>query len=207
MSSHPLVVKLRVSAKNYPLKANAGLEWATGRFIEIMKIEDSHAEDARLRAYYAQLAEEELIQLGSQYESLTDTAQVAIRAEFEHRGMSAPALADSELLEFQSLVTIRQFLDPTDAMIAKSALESAGIFAFLRDENTARVQWGWSILMGGIRLQVRPEDKTSAEDVLSQPIPPVIESEGVEYEQPRCPSCQSLDIDFVSPWPQKLWTC
>jgi Putative prokaryotic signal transducing protein len=132
-------------------------------------------------------------------------------------------LAESEDLEFQSLVTIQQFRDSADAWLAKSALESAGIFAFLRDENTVRVHWGWSNAVGGIRLQVRPEDEAAAEEVLSQPIQSAIESEGVEYEQPRCPYCQSLDIDFESlnpkvglasiivavpiPWPQKLWTC
>jgi hypothetical protein len=188
-----------------------------------MKNEDPQVEAARLRAYYAQLPKEELLRLGSEYDSLTEAAQTAIRAEFDNRGMPAPELLDAEEFEFQSLVTIRQFRDPTDAMLAKSALESAGVFAFLRDENTVRVNWGWSNLIGGIRLQVRPEDKAAAEDVLSQPIPPVIESEGFEYEQPRCPYCQSLDIDFESvnpkvglasiivavpiPWPQKLWTC
>jgi hypothetical protein len=188
-----------------------------------MKPEDPQAEISRLRAHYTQCSEEELLRVGSQYESLTKAAQAALQAEFEHRGMPAPELADTEELEFQPLVTIRQFRDPTDAMLAKSALNSAGIFAFLRDENTVRVQWVWSNLIGGIRLQVRPEDEAAAEDVLSQPIPPVIADEGVEYEQPQCPYCQSLDIDYESlnpkvglasiilavpiPWPQKLWTC
>jgi Putative prokaryotic signal transducing protein len=188
-----------------------------------MKTEDPQEEISRLRAYYAECAEEELQRLGSQYESLTEAAQTAIRAEFDRRGMPAPILAESEDLEFQSLVTIQQFRDSADAWLAKSALESAGIFAFLRDENTVRVHWGWSNAVGGIRLQVRPEDEAAAEEVLSQPIQSAIESEGVEYEQPRCPYCQSLDIDFESvnpkvglasiiiavpiPWPQKLWTC
>lgn len=184
---------------------------------------DPHSELERLRAHYAQLSEKELISIGSQYESLTEAAQSAIRAEFDRRGMPAPELADDETPEFQPLVTVRQYRDPADAILAKAALESAGIFAFLQNENTVRMEWIWSNLMGGIRLQVRPEDKTAAEEVLSQPIPSTIEVDGVDYEQPRCPSCQSLNITFETvnskvgfasiilafpiPWPKNLWTC
>jgi hypothetical protein len=188
-----------------------------------MKNHDPQAESARLRTYYAQLPEGELIQLGSQYLSLAESAQTAIRAEFDRRSLPAPELAESDTPEFQPLVTIRQYRDPVDATIAKSALESAGIFCFLRDENTVRMDWGYSVAIGGIRLQVRPEDTTSAEDVLSQSIPLTIEDEASLYEQPRCPFCKSLDVDFEAlnpkvglatiliavpiPWPRNLWTC
>lgn len=144
-----------------------------------MKSKDPQAESAKLLAYYAQLSEEELVQLGSQYESLTESAQAAIRAEFDRRGLAAPELAESEEPEFQPLVTVRKYLDQGSAVIAKSALESAGISAFLRDENTARIDWGTSIALGGIRLQVRPEDFAEAEDVLSQSTPPILEGDGI----------------------------
>jgi hypothetical protein len=188
-----------------------------------MNSEDLQAEPARLREYYSRLSDEELQERGSQYESLTENAQEAIRAEFDRRGFPAPELAEPDEVEFQPLVTVRQFRDLPDAMLAKSALASAGISAFLGNENTVRVQWVWSNLIGGISLQVRAEDQAAAEEVLSQPIPPAFESDGVEYEQPRCPYCQSLDIDYESvnpkvglasiivavpiPWPQNSWTC
>lgn len=136
-----------------------------------MKSPDRQAEFARLTTYYAQLSATELTELGSQYESLTEAAQSAIRAEFDRRGMPAPELVEPEIVEFQPLVTIRQCLDPLDAMVAKSALVSAGIPAFLSDENTARIYWGTSIALGGIRLRVRVSDEGAAEAVLSQPIP------------------------------------
>jgi anti-sigma factor RsiW len=140
---------------------------------------DSHSESERLRAYYAQLSEEELVHIGSQYESLTEAAQSAIRAEFDRRGMPAPELADTENSGFQPLVTIRQYRDPAGALIAKATLDAAGIFAFLQNENTVRMDWLWSNLMGGIRLQVRPEDQAAAEEVLSPSIPPIDETDGV----------------------------
>ncbi len=80
-----------------------------------MKNSDPQAESARLRAHYAQLPEGELIQLGSQYESLTDSAKLAIRAEFDRRSLPAPMLAESEDHQFQPLVTVGQYLDQAHA--------------------------------------------------------------------------------------------
>ena len=170
-----------------------------------MKEPDLQAESERLRAYYARLPEEELVQIGSQYESLTDSAKAAIRAEFDRRSLPAPELAEPEDHEFQALVTVGRYLDQAHASVAKSVLESAGIHASLRDENTARIDWGTSIALGGIRLQVRPEDQAAAEEALSQPIPSVIDAEGIQYEQPRCPACRSLDISML--WARSTWSC
>ena len=90
-----------------------------------MKDLDPQAEFARLTAHYGKLSETELAELGSQYESLTEAAQAAIRAEFDRRGMPAPELAEPEIFEFQPLVTIRKYRDPAEAMLAKSALDPA----------------------------------------------------------------------------------
>jgi transposase-like protein len=60
-----------------------------------------------------------------------------------------------------------------------------------------RMDWFISNLLGGIKLKVRQEDAAAAEEVLSQPIPEDFEVDGVgEFEQPRCPNCQSLDVTF-----------
>lgn len=143
---------------------------------------DAHSESARLRAYYSQLPEEELVHLGSQYESLTPSAQEAIRAEFDRRSLPTPELAEPKDQEFQPLVTVGRYLDQTHASVAKSVLESAGIPASLRDENTARIDWGTSIALGGIRLQVRPEDRRAAEEVLSQSATPIFDAEEVDHD-------------------------
>jgi len=82
-------------------------------------------------------------------------------------------------------------------MLARSALESAGIECFLRDENTIRIDWLWSNLMGGIRLQVADADVDAAEEVLSQPIPQSVPVAGeADYQQPKCPKCGSLNSRF-----------
>ena len=170
-----------------------------------MKALDPHAESERLRTYYAQLSDGELNEIGSQYDSLTEQAQSALRAEFGRRNMPAPELAEKEGAEFQPLVTVRLYRDLPEAQLAKAALESAGIHASLRDENLVRMDWFYSNAIGRIRLQVRPTDVADAEQVLSQPIPPVIESDSGDFEQPRCPSCQSLNI--ARPFAQPFWSC
>jgi hypothetical protein len=92
-------------------------------------------------------------------------------------------------------VTIRSYPDVSQAMVPKSVLESAGIFSFLQDENLVRVDWGAGIAVGGVRLQVRPEDAKEADALLSQPMPESIEyGVGGNYLQPRCPLCGSIDV-------------
>lgn len=95
------------------------------------------------------------------------------------------------------LVTIRTFRDLPEALLAKGSLDSSGIQCALVDDNMVRLDWFISNLLGGIKLQVKAEDADAAEDILSQPIPEHFDVSGVgEYEQPRCPKCGSLDINF-----------
>jgi len=59
------------------------------------------------------------------------------------------------------------------------------------------MDWFWSNLMGGIKLSVDQEDAEVANSILDQPIPEDFRVAGIgEYEQPHCPKCQSLDINF-----------
>jgi hypothetical protein len=58
-----------------------------------------------------------------------------------------------------------------------------------------RMDWFISNLLGGIKLKVRPEDAEAANEILNQPIPTMIDVEGIgTVEQPKCPQCESLDI-------------
>jgi len=64
------------------------------------------------------------------------------------------------------LVTIRQFGNLSDALMAKGCLDSAGIESFLADSNMA---WMDSPLVRGMRLQVSPADAEIATDILDHP--------------------------------------
>ncbi len=68
--------------------------------------------------------------------------------------------------EFRDLLTIRQYRDLPQALLAKSVLESAGIECFLGDDNLIRMDWLWSNLLGGIKLRVRQEDALVASRLL-----------------------------------------
>jgi len=61
------------------------------------------------------------------------------------------------------LVTIRQFGNMSEALLAKGCLESAGIECFLADMNVTRLEWPIS---RGMRLQVSLDDADAAIELL-----------------------------------------
>lgn len=145
------------------------------------------------------MSEAELISLAAAYDSLVEPAKDALRAEFARRGMEPPLIEDSGADEVTSrrLITVRRYRDISEAIVARSVIESAGIFCFLRDENLVRLDWQVSNFIGGVSLQVSPEDAEATEELLSQPMPESIEYESqTQYLQPHCPRCGSIDIAF-----------
>ncbi|MFZ0479900.1 MAG: DUF2007 domain-containing protein [Terriglobales bacterium] len=68
----------------------------------------------------------------------------------------------------RELVTVRTFFNPSEAMLAKALLDSAGIECFLADDNAARVIGG---NVPGVRVQVSRVDAEAAKALLDQPIP------------------------------------
>ena len=147
---------------------------------------------------YAAMSDEEMLQLGGVYASLTNDAQAIVRSEFSRRNLEVPDAEEvPSQYESQQMRTIRRYRDQPEAFLARSVLESAGIACYLRDENTIRIEWVWSNYMGGMRLQVPEADVEAAEAILAQPIPAHIAVEGqAEYDQPVCPKCGSLDVSF-----------
>ena len=63
------------------------------------------------------------------------------------------------------LVVIRTFQSGVDADFAKSALESAGIPAMVRGNDTVRRHY-YAVPLGGIELLVRAEDAEDADKIL-----------------------------------------
>ncbi len=167
-------------------------------------------EDERLRmaGVYSAMGDEELGQIAESGDELSAAAQEAFRAEVAKRGLKvelAP-LRGEDVIEFNEAVTLRQFRDLPDALLAKGSLESAGIQAYLVDDNMIRMDWFISNLLGGIKLKVHPEDAEAASEILNQPIPEMIEVEGIgNFEQPKCPQCQSLDVSYIEV--KQGWIC
>lgn len=161
---------------------------------------DLNQRDARRRQAdtYARMADEELQQLAKNAESLTELAWETLEDEMERRHLKCPdAPKQRQELELQELVTVRQFRDLPEALLAKGCLESVGIECFLGDDNLVRLDWFISNFIGGIKLKVRTADAGNAQKILDEPILEGLYVQGVGlYEQPRCPKCQSLDVNF-----------
>ena len=186
---------------------------------------DPEQERQRLAEFYSHQMDGELEKVAEQAYELTDLARQALRAEMSRRGLSAALIEVRPVapvpvalpgdppereppgkeevappageLELRSMLTIRQFRDLPEALLAKGSLESAGIEAVLGDDNIVRLDWFWSNLMGGVKLKVSPEDVEAANEILDQPIPEGFDVAGIgEYRQPNCPKCQSLDVTF-----------
>lgn len=64
------------------------------------------------------------------------------------------------------MITVATFDFLTDARIAMGRLQAEGIPCVLMDENLVQVDWLYSIAVGGIKLQVAPEDAARALEVL-----------------------------------------
>lgn len=96
-------------------------------------------------------------------------------------------------------VTVGVYGDLTEASVAQSVLEAAGIASFIPDEALAGIDWRMTAALHGIRLQVAEEDAEAARLLLSG----AGEIE-VAAEEPadaatlsadeRCPECQSPQI-------------
>jgi len=161
---------------------------------------DAQRERRRLAANYASMSDGELQRLARNAESLTEVAWDALEDEMDRRHLELaedPAPEPRQQMEMQKLVTIRQFRDLPEALLAKGSLESAGIECFLADENLVRLDWFISNFIGGIKLNVRAADAENAQRLLDEPILEGLYVQGVGlYEQPRCPKCRSLDVNF-----------
>ncbi len=147
--------------------------------------------------HYLGMEDKELLRLAQQYDSLTEDAQSALRTEFARRGLEPPLLEGEDEVESRKLVTVRRYRDLSEAIVARSLLESAGIVVYLYDENLVRLDWQVSNFIGGIRLQVEEADEQAARELLAMPVPESIPfAEWGQFEQPRCPHCGSAEITF-----------
>ncbi|HEV7506717.1 MAG TPA: DUF2007 domain-containing protein [Thermoanaerobaculia bacterium] len=85
-------------------------------------------------------------------------------------------MSDSETeLGLERLVTIETFSSPWQAQLARACLESEGIHAVVADEHFYRLYGALPGTMGGVKLQVHPEEAKRASELLRnrQPIPEI----------------------------------
>lgn len=163
-----------------------------------MTLSPPEHERRRIAGVYAAMSDEELGSIAESGDELSTAALEAFQAEVARRGLTISIVPGrgEDVFEFTETVTLRQFRDLPEALLAKGSLESAGIQAYLVDDNMVRMDWFISNLLGGIKLKVRAEDAEAALEILNQPIPEMLEVEGIgSFEQPKCPRCGSLDVN------------
>jgi hypothetical protein len=128
-------------------------------------------EQERLGAVYAAMADEELAQIFGESVDLTDVARASLTAEMARRGMvpgDVPGVSRQEAHD-RPLVTVEYFYSVLAAELAKGILESSGIEAFLKDDNVSRIYM--PVVVGGMALQVDPENVDAARELLEHPLP------------------------------------
>ena len=150
------------------------------------------------------MSKSELLALARDYDALTEDAQAALRAEFSARQLEPPLVEETSpepSTNPDPLVTVRRYRDLSEAIVARTLIESAGIACTLQDENLVRLDWQVSNFIGGIRLQVPRSQAQASEDLLSEPIPEEISfNEAVPaFGQSRCPVCNSPDVQDCCP--------
>ena len=134
---------------------------------------DPAKERARLSEFYASKTDEELAEVASQFHELTDLAGEVLRdemakRELTHEQIEARSAANEKNLEFRDLVTIRSYWGLLEAEMARGLLESAGIEAFLFDDNMVRMDWFNANALGGVKLRVDADNVDAANRVLDE---------------------------------------
>jgi hypothetical protein len=120
---------------------------------------------------YRQLGEQELLRL---YRSggLTDLAREQVAAELRRRLVEPPELPATEQAapageDAGPLTTIERMLDPLQAQLVQALLQSEGIPCFIADQQTVQTNALWTMLVGGVRLQVPRRLVQQAREVIA----------------------------------------
>jgi Putative prokaryotic signal transducing protein len=139
-----------------------------------MAMTDPEQERQRLVEFYSSKPDVELEQVTEEADGLTDIAREALRAELTKRGLYIGQLddraLDEESAEFRNLVVIRTFWNLLEAELAKGLLDSAGVEAFLFDDNMVRLDWFNANALGGVKLRVDASNVEAANRILNESV-------------------------------------
>lgn len=97
-----------------------------------------------------------------------------------------------------SLVTIGWYTNPLQAHIAQGRLQAEGLFSCVVHEHHIWVNWMYSNVLGGVKIQVLEDDIEHGEIILKQlwqgEFEPYLEPLFGQLEKPLCPICSHDEI-------------
>lgn len=92
-------------------------------------------------------------------------------------------------------ITVDTYTSPWDAHIAKGLLESEGIPVFIAHENHIWANWVFSQALGGVKVQVLPENVENAKEILNSlnkgEFEEALKLEIPDIQENICPRCGS----------------
>ncbi len=160
-----------------------------------------------IAAHFAAMEDAPLLLLAEERDDLTDKSQALLLGELTRRSLPIPAIVpqpEEPTYDTRTWVTVERFRDLSSGIVARGALQAAGIPCFLRDENTVRLDWQISNFIGGMRLQVPAADEANARTVLAGLAlhdDPASDA-GAALPDEVCPTCGSANI---SPTQRYRW--
>ena len=98
------------------------------------------------------------------------------------------------------LITVATFTNPLEAHIVRGRLEAEHIETYVAHEHHIWANWFLSTALGGVKLQVKPEDVSRAREILRREqagdYQTLVADVGEEIAAPPpvCPACGSVDI-------------
>ena len=101
-----------------------------------------------------------------------------------------------------SLVTIAAFTSVHEAHLAKSALDAAGIPAVLDNEHIVSMHWGYSNLVGGVKVLVessRAEEARAILGTVAADIDPEEIADATSSTLDACKRCGGTEFDSRLP--------
>ncbi len=116
-------------------------------------------------------------------------------------------MSDSEY-EIEKLVTVETFSSSWEAQLARACLEAEGIHSVIADEHFHRLYNALSSTLGGVRLQVHPEDAGPAAELLRnrRPILYLVTEDDSQpvFEEIEEPVALVVVGRFLTPWEAHL---
>lgn len=79
-----------------------------------------------------------------------------------------------------TMMTVAVFETLPDAQIAVGRLEAEGLSAYLADSNLVQTDWLYAIAIGGIKVQVAPDDVEQARAILARDDSDALEGDPLE---------------------------